>query len=896
MSSNTTFADNTNEGNDEYDIYNFLEDHRVEKGQSHTHTSMGQGKFAGSFFIRNAELDTFYALYERAVFDDKPLYLIEKHEEIGPMVIDFDFKYEFDVHERLHTYEHIEKIVELYVNEIISLFQIERDDPRLVAFVFEREKCYKAKGITKDGIHIMFPFIISSPEPQYYIRTQLLGKIAPVLANLPVTNVPHDIIDKSVIHSNGWMMFGSRKFKCDPYQMSYIFDGNLQNIALEDYYYGTQDLVRFFSIRNKRPSDVIPIRDEMVSMIEKLSQKKKISTLKTKVGMALNYDMGQMTEIMNILSIERAENYTGWIEVGWALHNIDPNSQDLLDLWIEFSRKSSKFVEGECEKEWEKMKNEGLGIGSLYHWAKIDNYEEYRKIMEKDTNLLLDKTLESITHWDVANVLFKMYKYEFKYSGRNWYMFKNHLWTECNDGMELRQKISTELVNKYMKLISDYNKIASSDNTNITEEEKESFKTKGDKALGLIKNLKTTGFKDNIMKESKELFLDDKFFDKLDTNHYLIGFTNGIFDLQKMELRDGRPDDYVSLSTRIEKIDFSEEHEYWEPLQRFLSTVFIDTEVKNYFLTFLATCLQGINVEQKFRVWTGSGSNGKSMINKLFIGAFGEYTYNLPITLLTQKRAASNAATPDIMGTKSKRYCYLEEPSDGEKINAGLMKNLTGNDIVKGRGMYKEKMEEFMAQFKLSLLCNDIPEVPAHDGGVARRMEIIEFKSKFVDNPREENEFIKDPMLENQLSFWKELFMALLIDVYYAEYKLTFTMRVPEPVMSFTNDFMKQCDGYHEFVADAIEETKNKNDKVDIVELYDEFRLWYMEENNETKVPSKGEFKKYLVKKYKDKISKTKKDIIGFQFRDTYEKQTQGAGGLIRRTNPMDTMNGVIGV
>lgn len=880
MASASDFMDTTNMVNNEYNIYEFLKDHRVEKGQSHTHTSMGQGMYAGSYYIRASELDMFYQLYEEAIFSDKPLYLIEKHEEIGPVVIDFDFKYEFEIHERMHTLDHVRRIVDLYVQEIVNIFDIERDDARLVAFVFERETCYKAKGITKDGIHIMFPFIVSAPEPQYYIRNQVLTKIAPVLSDLPVKNSASDIIDKSVIFANGWMMFGSRKFKCDPYEITYIFNGTGEMIPIDEYYYGTRDLPRFFSIRNKKQDEVIPIRDEMKEAIEKLMQKKKNTTLKMRVGTNVNYDIQQISEIVNILSIERCENYTSWIETGWALHNIDPNSQELLDIWISFSRKSSKFVEGECENEWEKMKNEGLGIGSLYHWAKIDNYEKYREIMDKDTNQLLNKTIDQITNWDVANVLYKIYKYEFKYSEKEWYMFKNHLWTPSRDGIELRQKISTELVTKYMKLISDFNRMASTDNPDVTEEEKEEYKKKSKKVLELIKNLKTTSFKENLMKEAKELFYDDKFTKKLDTNPYLIGFSNGIYDLNKMELRDGRPDDYVSFCTNIDKIDFSEDHEQWESLNYLISTIFVEPDVRNYFLTFLASCLQGVNVEQKFRIWTGSGSNGKSIINKLFQLSFGQYTCNLPITLLTGKRAASNAATPEIAETRGKRYCYLEEPSEGEKINAGLMKNLSGNDTIKARGLYKDKMDEFMGQFKLALLCNDIPEVPAHDGGVARRMEIIEFKSKFVDGkPREKYEFIKDPKTEDKLPLYKELFMALLIDVYYAEYKLTYKMRVPEEVERYTNEFMKQCDSYHEFFADAIEDTRDKTHIMLITDLHEEFRLWSLEEYSDTKIPTKKEFKDYLKKKYKNQMTNNNKEIRGIRFKAEYNRKTEGGEG-----------------
>ncbi len=877
----------------EYDIYQFLEERRVSSGDkdnTYTHTSMGLGKYQGKYYIRQCDLDEFYDLYEKAIFSDKQLYLVEKHEEIGPMIVDLDFKYEFDVPERLHTEEHVMKIVELYINEIVDVFKIEKNDPKLVAFVFEREKCYKKNGATKDGIHILFPFIVSAPEPQYFIRTQIMAKISPILADLPIKNTPSDIVDKSVIYSNPWMMFGSRKPKMEPYQPTYIFSGEMEAIAFNEYYFGTRDLPRFFSIRNKKQSDVIPIRDSKKDLIEKMEQKKKTTTLKFKAGTAINYDIQQISEIVDILSNDRVEVYTTWMEVGWALHNIDPQSQELLDMWINFSKRSSKFSDGECEKQWSKMKNEGLGIGSLYHWAKIDNYEKYREIMDKDTNQLLNKTVENITNWDIAKVLHTIYQYDFKYSDGDWYTFKNHLWRKSKDGVDLRKMISTELVNKYMKLISDFNKKATSDDPDMTDEEREEYKKKGKKVLELIKNLKMTSFKENMMKECKELFEDDKFVSRLDTNPYLIGFNNGIYDLQKMELRDGRPDDYVSISTEIDKIEFNKDYEHWEALSYFLSTVFPDNDIKNYFLTFLATCLQGVNVEQKFRIWTGTGGNGKSIINKLFQMSFGNYCNNLPITLITGKRAASNSATPEIVGTKGKRYCYLEEPSEGEKINVGLMKNFTGSDKIKGRALHKD-MQEFDSQFKLALLCNDIPEVPAYDGGVWRRMEIIEFKSRFVEKPKEDNEFLIDPHLEDKLPLWKEIFMALLIDIYYANYK-NYGLDVPAEITKYTLEYQKQCDNYIDFICEAVDDTKDKMDVLDIGELHDEFRLWYVEEFNEHKTPSKMDFKKYLKKKYKDRA--TNKEVKGLRFKDGYNRRTTGKPNTI--ISAPSTMNNVVGM
>jgi P4 family phage/plasmid primase-like protien len=665
----------------------------------------------------------------------------------------------------------------------------------------------------------------------------------------------------------------------------------MNSIPLDMYNYRTNDLTRFFSIRNKHQDEMIPVKEDKKEIIERLNLRKKTTVSGTTGAVSrprtmINYDLAQVTEIVNILDVSRADNYNTWIEVGWTLHNID---SELLDLWILFSRKSHKFVEGECERHWDKMKNEGLGIGSLYHWAKIDNYEKYKEIMDRDTNQLLNKTVESITNWDIANVLFKLYRYDFKYSCGEWYMFKNHLWKPMREAMELRQKISTELVNRYMRLISDYNRIGASDDPDISEEEKEEYKKKGKKVMEIIKNLKTTSFKENLIKECKELFNDSKFLEKLDSNVHLIGFNNGIYDLEKMELRDGRPDDYVSFCTGIDKIDFTTEHEYWEPLNIFLSSTITDNEVRNYFLTYLSSCLSGEVREQKLRVWTGSGGNGKSIINKLFQLAFGEYCINLPITLLTQKRANSNAPTPEIVQTKGKRFAYLDEPNEEDKMNVGLMKNYTGGDKIKGRGLNKDPIE-FTPQFKMALLCNDVPKLPPNDGGVWRRMEIVEFKSKFVLNPREDNEFRADPDLERNLPLWAELFMSLLIDRYYANYKL-YGIHVPSEVTKYTEEFQKQSDNYFDFISQALEETIDKTDIINVAELYDEFRVWYSEEFSEHKPPSRVEFKKYLKKKYKDNVISGGKEIKKIRFRTDFERKTDQQ---INIASP-NVMNGVIG-
>ena len=84
-----------------------------------------------------------------------------------------------------------------------------------------------------------------------------------------------------------------------------------------------------------------------------------------------------------------------------------------------------------------------------------------------------------------------------------------------------------------------------------------------------MNKLKTSSFKDNIVKECKELFHDKYFQGKLDTREYLIGFENGVYDLELLQFREGRPEDYISLNTGIEYHEFNENDTHFEDIKLF---------------------------------------------------------------------------------------------------------------------------------------------------------------------------------------------------------------------------------------------------------------------------------------------------------------------------------------
>ena len=64
----------------------------------------------------------------------------------------------------------------------------------------------------------------------------------------------------------------------------------------------------------------------------------------------------------------------------------------------------------------------------------------------------------------------------------------------------------------------------------------------------------------------------------------------------------------------------------------------------------------------------------------------GDYKGSVPITLVTQGRRAIGSSSSEVVQLQGVRYAVMQEPSKGDKINEGIMKELTGGDRLYARG------------------------------------------------------------------------------------------------------------------------------------------------------------------------------------------------------------------
>ena len=558
-------------------------------------------------------------------------------------------------------------------------------------------------------------------------------------------------------------------------------------------------------------------------------------------------------KLTEMFSHKRADDFHSWVRVGWALHNTDTS---LLDSWILFSKKSKKYTNGECEKMWDNMKDDGYTFRSLMMWAKEDNIEEYKNFTrEYFNNILKNNNIDNT--YSIAKALHCKYSDVFVCSDTKnhvWYYFENHRWNRTTNGGKLITLMSTDFANYYMKKDIEYKKLALTAN----ESSKKTLLGEAEVFTKISKKLMDISFKEKIMKEAQYLFYEGDFQQRIDEKHHLIGFTNGVFDLKTRKFRDGQPDDHISMSTKVYYKPYSKENPYIKQIDNFFQSILPNKNVRDYFLTRLATCVSGENREEKAYFCTGSGSNGKSLTFKLMSDAFGDYYISCPITIITKKRNAANQASPELARMKGPRCGVFQEPGDNEVINVGIFKELTGNDSFMVRGLFQDPIE-ITPQLKHFIATNDLPKITSDDGGTWRRIRVIPFPMKFVENPDSKNEFEAkiDTKLKEKITQWGPTFTSYLIHLYMTKYDNKNKVTEPEEVMVSTNKYRKAQDLIREFFEARIQVTTDKRDKMLKKDILSEFRAWVKSEHDGENVPKSAKLYEFIEKEIKQEYPKS---------------------------------------
>jgi P4 family phage/plasmid primase-like protien len=613
--------------------------------------------------------------------------------------------------------------------------------------------------------------------------------------------------------------------------------------------------------RRRDEEIIIPLRDIVNSEVLERAVQQMVS----RFDMIREYDIQETHLFTQALPANYYEPGSHLLNrmVAFALKHTDDR---LFLSWVQLRSRASDFDYEDIPNLWEEWRTMPLGnsVGncvtrrSILYWCKKDNPEEYDRIRKQTINYFIVESIKSGAEYDIAMVLANIYKDTYvcvSYANKGlWYRFDRHHWVE-DKGLSLRNAISVKLDPLYDTKLQEVS--AGLFQAGGDDKKVEQIKEKIKRICETKLKLKKTADKNNILREAAEILFDADFVRKMDTNKYLLCFNNGVVDFtpppeekdggggggeqHTIVFREGYPEDYI---TKCTKIDYRQNYKAEEEkeLIDIMAQLFPIPDLNRYMWDHLASCLIGSNMNQLLNIYHGSGGNGKSILADLMSWALGDYKGMIPITLVTDQRGKIGGTSSEVLQLKGVRYAVMQEPSKGMKLNEGVMKELTGGDPIQARGLYHES-ETFVLQANIVVCTNNLFDIESNDDGTWRRIRKVTFPSKFVDEGENYNEetpyvFPKDKTLKDKLPRLAVIFASMLVKRAFATGGVVLDC---ETVLKASNAYRNGQDHLSAFLQERIMKTGVKTDRVGKRMLYEEFKVWFTQEQGSNRKIPKGE-------------------------------------------------------
>lgn len=271
-----------------------------------------------------------------------------------------------------------------------------------------------------------------------------------------------------------------------------------------------------------------------------------------------------------------------------------------------------------------------------------------------------------------------------------------------------------------------------------------------------------------------------------DADPDLLGVPNGVVDLRSGELRDGRPEDRITMQAAV-AFDPAATCPRWE---QFVAEILPDLDTANFIHRAIGYALTGHTSEQILLFLLGRGANGKGTLQDVLRRMLGDYGHALAFSVLEETRAGS--PSNELAALAGRRLVISSETSEGRRLDAGRVKWLTGGDQIRARFLYLESFE-FTPTFKFMLAANHRPVVADDSPGFWRRIRLIPFTKTFA----------VDPTLAPALA--AELPGILAWAVRGCLLWRSEGLRAPEAVLTATEAYRETSDMLGSFLAEACE-------------------------------------------------------------------------------------------
>lgn len=585
------------------------------------------------------------------------------------------------------------------------------------------------------------------------------------------------------------------------------------------------NLIDDISKWEQRPLHLV-VGNEEDTMLHRISENAEQITSSRKKVLAFDDFTVIRRLVLECLDIQRTKDYTSWRNTIWAIRSVDSSARGL-ELAHDFSKKVN-YNKSSVDRTWREGKDK-ITAGSIHYWARQDSPIKYAEIVSRLPIEFLEK---NINDGDIglARIFCKVYEdivVSIPSTSRRYYAYNNltGLWSEQKDDYIITlftSNMRSVLTPLAIKLTNDLKTVENN-------EEGKLLQKKINSVLTLINAMTMTKTATKCLAQIyTTLNVDAEWCNKLNSKTDLLPVENGVLELRTGNLRPYELEDYFTgkIGSRW-NVDASTSNQ-----ERFFQDVLHgDNDAISYIQYFLGYSLTGETSLQKALILEGSedGANAKSVLMDCMLSVLGNNYYS---TLNRKALTLNDGQNNDSLYNArfSRIVCVPEMNKNGNNLDEGLIKNITGDDEIDVSAKFKGNIR-FHPQFKVFMPLNEMFPIPSSAGAVWRRLIVMPFKVRFLstehhdwdDELAEQRWIIKrDDKFAKELKEDKEGWLKWLIQGSINYYTNPY-QEPPKTLQQHLIQKQMENDNYLTYINDNFIITNNKDDYITVRDFSIEF-------------------------------------------------------------------------
>ena len=239
----------------------------------------------------------------------------------------------------------------------------------------------------------------------------------------------------------------------------------------------------------------------------------------------------------------------------------------------------------------------------------------------------------------------------------------------------------------------------------------------------------------------KGCFLDSASFDRrlvaqakmFDSHPLLLNTPAGTVDLTTGLLREHRQEDYITYQTSVSPAPGLTP--LWDSCMAFPCNH--EPELEAYlWRTMGYGALTGDTREEALFFLRGNPGSGKSTMINALADIMGDYAVNISMDALVEQKHMRHPQ--EIAKLEGKRFIHANETQQHRRWNEALICKLTGRDVISAHLM-RMNDTEYQPTGKIWIHGNYTPHLKSVEGGIARRLHLIEYHQRACPEEAQDN-------------------------------------------------------------------------------------------------------------------------------------------------------------